>query len=182
MASSGDAFLAAVVTKGIDVAAVAHLGRRASAHQYTALQWRDPICDVEGCGNAWRLEVDHRADWAGTKVTALWLLDRYCGHHHDLKTYHGWASVAGVGKRRFVPPGHPDHPGDASRAPPIDEMLADLEATIARRRAADRGRPPTPGATFLRRHRRWRQRWLARRRRRPRRRLTAGRAVRRGQI
>jgi hypothetical protein len=118
MAASGDAFLAAVVTKGVDVATVAHLGRKATAHQLTALQWRDPVCDVDGCNNTWRLQIDHRADWADTKVTALWLLDRKCGHHHDLKTYQGWASVPGTGKRAFVPPGHPDHPGDEGRPRP----------------------------------------------------------------
>jgi hypothetical protein len=125
MVASGDSFLAAVVTRGVDVATVAHLGRRATAHQYTALQWRDPMCDVEGCANTWRLEVDHRLDWAATKITALWLLNRKCDHHHDLKTRHGWASVPGVGKRAFVPPGHPQHPGDPdddtgrSRPPPM---------------------------------------------------------------
>jgi hypothetical protein len=31
------------------VATVAHLGRRPTAFQLTALQWQDPICDVEGC-------------------------------------------------------------------------------------------------------------------------------------
>jgi hypothetical protein len=117
MAASGDPFLAAVVTRGTDVATVAHLGRRATAAQRTALQWREPTCDVEGCASTW-LEIDHRDDWAATRITALWLTDRKCGHHHDLKTYHGWASVPGVGKRPFVPPGHPDHPGHPHTRPP----------------------------------------------------------------
>jgi hypothetical protein len=150
MADSGDPFLAAVVTRGIDVATVAHLGRRATTHQRTALQWREPTCDVEGCTSTW-LEVDHRDDWADTKVTAYRLLDRKCGHHHDLKTYHGWASTPGVGKRLFVPPGHPDHPN--TRPPPADgdgngddsqpdlfalgpALEASIAAATARRRTA----------------------------------------------
>jgi hypothetical protein len=148
MAASGDAFLAAVVTKGVDVATVAHLGRKATAHQFTALQWLDPICDVEGCSNTSRLQVDHRADWADTKITALWLLDRKCGHHHHLKTYQGWASVPGTGKRAFVPPEHPEHPGHrgpprAGRDPPsvvgdAPTVSGPLEAAVSRARARKR--------------------------------------------
>jgi hypothetical protein len=44
-----DAFLSAVVTHGVDVSTVAHLGRHPTAHQRTALQVRDPECVVEGC-------------------------------------------------------------------------------------------------------------------------------------
>jgi hypothetical protein len=150
MVDSGDPFLAAVVTRGVDVATVAHLGRRATTHQITALQWREPTCDVEGCTSTW-LEVDHRHDWADTKVTAYRLLDRKCGHHHDLKTHHGWASTPGVGKRPFLPPGHPDHPhtrpppahGDGDDRDPHPDLTtlgpaleASIVAATARRRTA----------------------------------------------
>jgi hypothetical protein len=99
-----DAFIAAVITKGVDVVAVAHLGRRATALQRTALQWRDPECCVEGCHRTARLEIDHREDWARTKVTCLQSLDRLCGHHHQLKTRFGWKLAPGTGKRPMVPP------------------------------------------------------------------------------
>jgi hypothetical protein len=36
-----DAFLAAVVTDGVDVRSVVHLGRNDTAHQRTALEVRD---------------------------------------------------------------------------------------------------------------------------------------------
>lgn len=120
MTDCGDAFLAAVVTKGVDVATVAHLGRRPTAHQLTALRWRSPTCSADGCNATHRLENDHRIDWADSKVTLLGLLDPLCEHHHDLKTYRGWALVAGGGKRPMVPPGDPRHPrkpGDGP-APP----------------------------------------------------------------
>ena len=107
MIDSGDPFLTAVATRGVDVVGVAHLGRRPTAHQQTALQWLYPTCAVEGCHAVARLEMDHREDWATTHVTLLSLIDRLCHHHHGLKTRENWGLVAGRGKRGFVPPG--DH-------------------------------------------------------------------------
>ena len=43
--------------------------------------------------------------------------DRLCEHDHDLKTFHGWALVAGTGKRPMVPPHDPRHP---KNKPPPD--------------------------------------------------------------
>ena len=117
MAQSGDAFLAAVVTRGHDVATVADLGRRPTAFQRTGLEWAGLVCTREGCGSS-DVEIDHRDDYAATKITALRLLDPLCRHDHKLKTYQGWALVPGVGKRPFVPPGHPQHPGPATERPP----------------------------------------------------------------
>ena len=114
---TGDPFLAAVVTKGEQVVGVAHLGRRANAHQQTALEWLYPTCAVEGCGTIARLETDHRVDWAKSHTTIFDLLDRLCRHHHDLKTLDGWGLVDGHGKRPFVPPDDPRHPRRAN-APP----------------------------------------------------------------
>ena len=50
MIDSGDAFLKAVVTKGKDVTGVAHLGRKPTAHQRSALDFLFPTCAAEGCG------------------------------------------------------------------------------------------------------------------------------------
>ncbi|MBW8827779.1 MAG: HNH endonuclease [Acidobacteria bacterium] len=111
MVASGDLFLTAVVTKGVDVVNVAHLGRRANAYQQTALELHDTVCKREGCGHRDHLQIDHRVDWAHTKITALRWLDWLCPHDHQLKTNHGWALIDGAGKRPMVPPGHPDHPG-----------------------------------------------------------------------
>ncbi|MDQ6725817.1 MAG: HNH endonuclease [Actinomycetota bacterium] len=96
---TGDPFLAPVVTKGEEVVGVAHLGRRATAAQQTALEWLYPTCAAEGCASTTFLEIDHRVDWATSHVTVLDLLDRLCSHHHDLKTIDNWALVAGRGKR-----------------------------------------------------------------------------------
>lgn len=123
MVASGDAFLAAVVTKGTDVVNVAHLGRRPSAAQGSALDWLHPTCTVAGCNASVRLEVDHREDWATTRITLLGLLDRLCRHHHRLKTTKGWALVAGAGTRAMVAPADPRHPrrARAGPAPPAAE-------------------------------------------------------------
>jgi hypothetical protein len=113
-----DPFLAAVVTKGKDVVGVAHLGRRPTAHQQTALEWLYPTCAAEGCNSVAFLENDHRDDWAKTHTTIFDLLDRLCTHHHDLKTTERWALVEGRGKRAFVPPEDPRHPCNA-HGPPV---------------------------------------------------------------
>ena len=110
MLASGDAFLAGVVTRGVDVANVFHLGRKPVAVQETALEWRSPDCTTEGCNRTVRLETDHRNDWADTKVTLLRWLERHCGRCHDKKTRLGWALVEGTGKRPLVPPDDPRHP------------------------------------------------------------------------
>jgi hypothetical protein len=104
MLESADPFLAAVVTKGESVVGVAHLGRRPTAAQQSALEWLYPTCAVEGCAAVARLETDHRLDWSATHVTVFDLLDRLCPHHHRLKTREGWSLVPGRGKRAFLPP------------------------------------------------------------------------------
>lgn len=117
MMETGDPFLAAVVTKGVDVVSVAHLGRRPNASQQTALDWLAPTCRVLGCDVAARLEYDHRHDWADTHITLLEWIDRLCEGHHDKKTYDGWALVAGTGKRPMVPPDDPRHPRHLHQEP-----------------------------------------------------------------
>ena len=105
-----DAFVAAVLTNGTDICSVVHLGRRHTALQRTALQWRDPECARRGCANTVRLEYEHREDWAHTHATKVTASDRLCHDDHKLKTEHGWMLVEGTGKRPMVPPDHPDHP------------------------------------------------------------------------
>jgi hypothetical protein len=107
---TGDPFLAAVVTKGEEVVGVAHLGRRPTARQCSALEWLYPTCAAEGCNALTFLEFDHRDDWAKTHRTVFDLLDRLCSHHHDRKTRDDWALIEGRGKRAFVPPDDPRHP------------------------------------------------------------------------
>ena len=113
--AQGDTFLAAVITKGVAVTGVVHLGRSHTAYQRTALQWLYPICAVEGC-SALARQIDHRHDWAKTHTTLFDDADPYCKHHHDLKTYQGWGLVEGRGKRAFVAPDDPRYPNNATQA------------------------------------------------------------------
>jgi hypothetical protein len=106
----GESILKLVITKGVDVVNVTHLGRKATIAQQVALWWRDPICTRKGCGNAGRLQIDHREDSANTNHTRFDELDRLSTADHDLKTRHGWELVAGTDRREMVPPDHPHHP------------------------------------------------------------------------
>jgi len=105
----GDAVLRLVVTNGVDVANVTHLGRGPTAAQRAALMWMSPTCSVEGCNRA-RIEIDHSEPWARTRHTRLAELNPLCGFHHGLKTRLDYALVAGSGKRPFVPPDDARHP------------------------------------------------------------------------
>ena len=67
----GDAILKLVITKGVDVVNVTHLGRSPTMAQQVALLWQSPECTREGCTRTQRLENDHRDDWAKTKHTRL---------------------------------------------------------------------------------------------------------------
>jgi len=106
----GDAILKVVITQGVDVANVTHLGRSATVAQQVALWWKSAACTVSGCTRTRQLQNDHRYEWANTKRTRLDELDPLCKHHHDLKTRHNWALVEGDGPRPMVPPDDPRHP------------------------------------------------------------------------
>jgi hypothetical protein len=97
-----DAFLAAVVTDGVDVYNVAHLGRQATAHQRTALEARGYRCEVPGRPVRHNLEIDHVDDWVQTLRTKLDRLAWLCPHHHRLKTTKGQRLEGPVGNRRWL--------------------------------------------------------------------------------
>jgi len=112
----GDAILKLVITKGVDVANVTHLGRSATVAQQVALWLKSAACTVLGCTRTQRLQNDHRYEWAKTKRTRLDELDPLCKHHHDLKTRNNWALIEGEGPRPMVRPDDPRHP--TYRPPP----------------------------------------------------------------
>jgi hypothetical protein len=105
----GRSVLHLVITRGVDVLNVTHLGRGPTAAQKIALAWANPGCTVAGCWRT-RTENDHREPWAQTRHTRLDELDPLCAYHHDLKTRSGWALVEGTGKRPMVPHDDPRHP------------------------------------------------------------------------
>jgi hypothetical protein len=111
----GESILKLVITKGVDVVNVVHLGRGPTAAQRIALLWSSPKCSNIECSRM-RVEIDHNNPWADKQQTVLDNLDPFCGHDHDLKTNHGWSLVEGTGRRVFVPPADPRHP--RNRPPP----------------------------------------------------------------
>jgi hypothetical protein len=106
----GDSILKLVITRGVDVRNVTHLGRTATAAQRIALLWERRRCLREGCGRHERLEIDHRDDYARVHKTELANLDPLCHRDHWLKTHRGWALIDGNGTRPMVPPDDPRHP------------------------------------------------------------------------
>ena len=105
----GDAILKLVITKGVDVVNVTHLGRGATAAQRVALLWTSPKCANVACSSQF-VQIDHRDPWANTHHTRLDELDHLCPHDHRLKTNDGWSLVPGTGRRRFVGPDDPRQP------------------------------------------------------------------------
>jgi len=98
-----------VITKGVDVLDVTHLGRGPNAAPRVARLWSAPACTVEGCVRT-RAEIDHRVPFRERRHTRVDECDALCKHHHDAKTYGGWRLLEGTGKRPMVPPDDPRHP------------------------------------------------------------------------
>ena len=107
-----DALVKLIVTRGVDVLNVTSLGRRVTDAMETALQFTNPLCTNIACDNQHFVEIDHRLGFANVHRTRLDELDPLCCGCHSRKTTENWQLVAGRGRRRFVPPEHPDHPGD----------------------------------------------------------------------
>ena len=116
----GESILKLVITDGVAVANVTHLGRAPTMAQRVALLWSSPACTVLGCPRLHRqgVQYDHRTPWTAVHETTLDNIDRLCDHHHDLKTRRGWALVPGTGRRRMVPSEDPRHPGNQATGPP----------------------------------------------------------------
>jgi hypothetical protein len=101
----GDATAKLVISDGVDIRTVCHLGRTVPAHVDTALEARDRTCVVPGCDVSLSLEIDHwKIPFAQGGPTELWNLARLCRFHHQLKTYEGFELRGGPGRWEWVPP------------------------------------------------------------------------------
>jgi hypothetical protein len=105
----GESILKLVITKGVDVVNVVHLGRGPTAAQKIALLWSSPKCSNIECSRM-RVEADHNPPWVETKHTVLGELEHLCDFDHDLETNQRWSLVEGTGRRAFVPPDDARHP------------------------------------------------------------------------
>jgi hypothetical protein len=113
----GDAVLKLVVTRGVGVVNITHMGRGPTAAQRIALLWTSPACTNLQCTNTLAIQHDHRTPWADVHETTLDNLDRLCPPCHRRKTHHDWALATGTGRRPLVPPDDPRHPHRARAAP-----------------------------------------------------------------
>src|SRR5438874_889362 len=127
-----DGFVTAVVSDGVDVSTVAHLGRRPTAHQRSALEVRDPECVVPSCHVRVGLEIDHVEPWSATRVSRLDALARLCRFHHAQKTHEGYRLEGGPGHWRWL---KPDGTDVDPRPPPPTRPADDDTGTIAERQA-----------------------------------------------
>jgi hypothetical protein len=102
-----DAFVKVLVTDGVDVTTVCHVGRSVPAHVQSALEERDPKCVVPGCDVAHGLENHHwDVPYAECGTSTLAGLARVCAWHHDLLTYDGYVLAGGAGRWEMrAPPG-----------------------------------------------------------------------------
>jgi hypothetical protein len=111
----GGAFIAGILTRGTDIVALRHLGRRPTVLQRTVLEWETAgTCAVEGCTNNVRIEIDHVDPWAHTHTTDIDQLAGLCVHCHRRKTHEGFTLGPRLptGKRHLHPPRHPAPPGE----------------------------------------------------------------------
>lgn len=116
----GDAMAKLVISNGVDVTTVCHLGRTVPAHVETALEARDRSCVVPECDVTLSLEIDHwQVPFSEGGPTALWNLARLCRFHHQLKTYEGYELRGGPGHWEWVPPPPPGERGGP--APPSED-------------------------------------------------------------
>ena len=97
-----EAFVAFVINDATDVQAVAHLGRRCTARQRSAMEARGRRCEVPQCTREYGLEIDHMIGWTLTHVTRLDDLAWLCGYHHHEKTFNGWRLTGPPNQRQWV--------------------------------------------------------------------------------
>jgi hypothetical protein len=109
----GDSFVKIVITDGVDVRSICHLGRTVPAHLQTALEERDPVCSVPLCETDFSLENHHLVAVTNGGPTSLANLVRICKWHHDLITYEGWTLTGAPGAWNWHPPPDFDALGQA---------------------------------------------------------------------
>ena len=97
------AFIKALVTDGVDVHKVVHLGRRPPAILETALAELYSQCVKEGCDATRHLEIDHNQPWSEGGPTRLSNLNPVCKYDHREK-HRRKLRLTGEGtNKRFVP-------------------------------------------------------------------------------
>ena len=89
----GEAFLKLLVMDGTEIRTIAHMGRAIPAKLRTAVEERDPVCQVPTCDMTMGLEIDHIVPFADGGATSLENLVRLCKRHHLQKTHDGYRLI-----------------------------------------------------------------------------------------
>jgi hypothetical protein len=106
-ALGNDAMVKLVVTKGVDVLNVTHLGRTRVASVQTALDWLYDECAVRGCHRRVNLDWHHTPAYRHTGHTKLADLIPLCGQDHHRTENEGYTLLArGDGEYDLIPPDH----------------------------------------------------------------------------
>jgi hypothetical protein len=93
-----DAAIKYFAVNGKDILSVCHVGRHVTAHVNSALEERDPVCVVPGCGVGQGLERHHwDVEYNDCHTTSYAGLARVCGFHHHLLTHDGYKLTGGPG-------------------------------------------------------------------------------------
>ncbi len=110
-AVTDDAFIKAIVVKGVEIHTVAHLGRRKTAELRTALELGSPprfegaVCVEEGCDRRHGLEWDHDDPVANDGPTSYENLMARCWPDHRAKTERDRkAGLLGGSRKQRGPP------------------------------------------------------------------------------
>ena len=91
-AVADDAFVKVVMTRGVRIDTVAHLGRRMSVELRTALELGAPpgfagaVCVEDGCDRRYGLELDHVDPVAHGGMSSYENLEFRCGPDHRAKS------------------------------------------------------------------------------------------------
>ena len=99
---ASDSIFKSLVMDGVDVTQVSHHGRTLPAHLRTAIEARDPVCNIAGCETGRHLEIDHNIPVAAGGLTDFENLGRLCHHDHDRKTRHDLRRYGPPGQQRLV--------------------------------------------------------------------------------
>ena len=134
----GDALCDLVITNGVDVTTICHLGRSIPTALTTAVSERDRQCVVPGCPVTEGLEQDHwQVDFAHGGPASIENIARLCHHHHYLRTHQGFQLHGGPGHWTWEPPTHPKSRPKRSKA-----QKTKAQKTQARRRPPPGTAPP----------------------------------------
>ena len=118
-ALGNDAMVKLVITKGVDVLNVTHIGRTRRAHVQSALDWTYDECGIVDCHRQVAIEWHHTKPYRTTRHTKLEELGPLCKFHHALVERDGYTLHQRPDREwDLIPPHRPETDARDDRAPP----------------------------------------------------------------